>query len=156
MASSFREVGQSSDVPFAAAVGYVRVLKDGRRQMTCPSEDFTTWNPLNERPNPHYAFGPYDPYRIMDAKNAVPLPKTGGEAPEFKPLTAAELQIIEDKRRSAQKLLADQVKKREAAAAAKAKKLHVDGQSKLKFKPEAAKTDISNEYSPNNNNARNE
>jgi hypothetical protein len=142
--SSLKEVGQSSDVPFAAAVGFTRVLKDGRRQMTFPSENFTTWDPLNEKPNPYFAFGPYDPYRIMDMKNAASPPVVGSE---IKVLTAAELQIIEDKRRSAEKILADQLKKREAAAAAKAKKLHVEGQTKLKFG--AAKTDISDDDLPN-------
>jgi len=118
--------GQSSDVPFAATPFFTRVLKDGSYHMTHPTECFVTWDPHKEKVNPYSRFGPYDPYRIQEMREA--------EEYAAAPQVVDEKKLLEDeKRRATRHAFEEEMKKRAAAHAAKNAKMQVKGQTKLSF-----------------------
>jgi len=126
--------GQSTSVPFSAVAGFVRVLKDGTHHVTQPSDKFVTWDPNKEVVNPYAAYGPYDPYRIQEMKEAQAAASSKLVA-DFKREAAAA------RHTAAQKAFEEEMKKRAAAHAEKIKKMLAPGQRKLGFG--RAKKDIS-------------
>jgi hypothetical protein len=135
------EAGQSSDVPFAATPFFTRVLKDGTRMMTQPTECFVTWDPHKEKVNPYSRFGPYDPYRIQEMKEAEEYAAAKAAGLAAAPQVDEKKLLEEEKRKAAQYAFEDEMKKRAAAHAAKNAKMQLKGQSKLTFGA-GAKKDI--------------